>query len=74
MRKLLSIGALAAASLMMSLQPAMAGQRPVIVVQPHHNQIRHWHRWERWHRWHGHWRYQPESRQDGRYVRGYWYR
>lgn len=73
MRKLLSVGALAAASLFTAWQPAaIAGQRPAIVIAPNHNQVRHWHHWERWHN--RHWRYERGYRQDGHHVRGYWYR
>jgi len=40
MRKLFSVGALVAASILGIAAPAMAGQ-PVVVIRPHHHYWRH---------------------------------
>lgn len=58
MRKLLSIGALAAASLFMAMPPANAGVRFGVVIGAHHH-----HRYRYWH--HGYYVH-------GRYYPGYW--
>ena len=63
MRKLLSVGALAAASLFTAWQPAAVAGQPVVIVRPHRHYYRH----------HGYWHHGRYYRgHDRGYDRGFY--